>query len=54
MAAKTFLKRVKLELPIRLRKKTRHSKIENEKPMTICTNCRCKDFEDWFECHDKK
>ena len=54
MAANTFLKKLKLELPIKLRKKTRNSKIENEKPVTVCANCRCIDLEDWFSCQDKK
>lgn len=54
MATRTFFKRIKLELPIRLRKKRLTSKVKENKPMTMCVNCRCTDLEDWLDCYDKK
>jgi len=54
MAAKTILKTIKLELPKRLRRKTRTPKSEEVKVETMCQNCSCTDLEDWFDCHNKK
>jgi hypothetical protein len=54
MAAKTILKTIKLELPKRLRRKTRTPKSEEVKVETMCQNCSCTDLEDWFSCQYKK
>ena len=54
METKTFLKTIKLELPKRLRRKTRTPKNEDIKVETMCKNCNCTDLEDWFDCHNKK